>query len=57
MGEHGGIPLTPSKAFRQNLMHWAAAEFKWPGHTEADLFAVNNALSEPYFAPLVKRPR
>lgn len=34
-------------------MHWAAAEFDWPGHTEADLFAVNKVLNEPDFAPLI----
>ena len=53
MGEHGGIPLTPSKAFKRIFVHWAAAEFDWPGHTEADLFAVNKVLNEPDFAPLM----
>ena len=24
IGEHGGIPLTPSKAFRRAFVHWAA---------------------------------
>ena len=52
IGEHGGIPLTPSKAFKRIFVHWAAAEFDWPGHTEADLFAVNKVLNEPDFAPL-----
>ena len=53
IGEHGGIPLTPSKAFKRVFVHWAAAEFEWPGHTKADLFAVNKLLNEPDFAPLM----
>lgn len=52
IGEHGGIPLTPSKAFKRVFVHWAAAEFDWPGHTEADLFAVNKVLNEWDFPPL-----
>ena len=53
ISEHGSIPLTPSKAFKRVFVHWAAAEFDWPGHTEADLFAVNKVLNEPDFAPLM----
>ena len=53
IGEHGGIHLTPSKAFRRTFVHWAAAEFNWPGHTEADLFAVNKVLDEHDFLPLM----
>ena len=53
ISEHGGIPLTPSKAFKRVFVHWAAAEFEWPGHTKADLFAVNKVLNEPDFAPLM----
>ena len=53
MGEHGGIPLTPSEAFKRVFVHWAAAEFDWPGHTEADLFAVNKVVNEPDFMPLM----
>ena len=53
IGEHGGIPLTPSKAFKRVFVHWAAAEFDWPGHTQADLFAVNKVLNESDFAPLM----
>ena len=53
IGEHGGIPLTPSKAFKRVFVHWAAAAFDWPGHTEADIFAVNKILNEPDFAPLM----
>lgn len=52
VGEHGGIPLTQSKAFKRVFVHWAAAEFDWPGHTEADLFAVNKVLNEWDFPPL-----
>ncbi|PQO24008.1 hypothetical protein C2I36_05275 [Rhodobacteraceae bacterium WD3A24] len=51
--DNGGIPLTPSKAFKRVFVHWAAAEFDWPGHTEADLFAVNKVLNEPDFMPLM----
>ena len=53
IGEHGSIHLTPSKAFRRTFVHWAAAEFNWPGHTEADLFAVNKVLDEHDFLPLM----
>lgn len=51
--EHGGIGLTPSKAFKRSFVTWAAAEFDWPGHTEADLFAVNKVLNEADFFPLL----
>ena len=50
--EHGAIGLTPLKAFKRNFVHWAAREFEWPGHTEADLFAVNKVLNEQDFMPL-----
>lgn len=50
--EHGTIGLTQSKGFKRNFVHWAAAEFDWPGHTEADLFAVNKVLNEQDFMPL-----
>lgn len=53
VAERGGIGLTPSKAFKRVFVHWAAAEFDWPGHTEADLFAVNKVLNEPDFMPLM----
>jgi hypothetical protein len=53
LGEHGLIGLTPSKAFKRVFVHWAAREFEWPGHTEADLFAVNKVLNEMDFGPLV----
>jgi len=51
--ENGGIGLTPSKAFKRAFVHWAAAEFKWPGFTEDDLFAVNKVLNEIDFPPLM----
>ena len=51
--ENGSIGLTPSNAFKRNFVHWAAREFDWPGHTEADLFAVNKVLNEQDFMPLV----
>lgn len=53
LAEHGMIGLTPSKAFKRNFVHWAAREFEWPGHTEADLFAVNKVLNEQDFMPIV----
>ncbi|MSU91910.1 hypothetical protein GE300_20340 [Rhodobacteraceae bacterium 2CG4] len=53
IGERGGIPLTPSKAFKRVFVHWAAAAFDWPGHTEADLYAVNKVLNEWDFPPLM----
>jgi len=52
LGEHGSIGLTQSKGFKRNFVHWAAAEFDWPGHSEADLFAVNKVLNEQDFMPL-----
>ena len=53
IGEHVGIPLTPSEAFKRVFVQWAASEFDWPGHTEADLFGVNKVLNESDFAPLM----
>lgn len=51
--EHGGIGLTPSKAFKRVFVRWAAREFDWPGYTEVDLFAVNKVLNEIDFGPLM----
>jgi len=51
--EHGGIDLTPSKAFKRVFVQWAAAAFDWPGFTETDLYAVNKVLNEIDFRPLV----
>lgn len=53
VAEHGGIALTPSKAFKRRFVHWAAAQFEWPGYSEADLFAVNKVLNEIDFGPLM----
>ncbi len=44
IAEHGGIGLTPSKAFKRNFVHWAAAHFDWPGYSENELFSVNKVL-------------
>ena len=52
LAEHGTIGLTASKGFKRNFVHLAAREFDWPGHTEADLFAVNKVLNEQDFMPL-----
>ena len=53
MAEHGGIGLTPSKAFKRVFVHWAAREFSWPGYTGEDLFAINKVLNEIDFGPLM----
>jgi hypothetical protein len=53
IAEHGGIGLTPSKAFKRVFVHWAAREFDWPGYTEVDLFALNKVLNEIDFGPLM----
>jgi hypothetical protein len=47
IGEHGGVPLTPSNSFKRVFVHWAASEFDWPGHIAANLFAGNKVLNEP----------
>jgi len=52
LNEHGSIGLTPSTAFKRNFVHWAAAEFDWPGFTEKDLFRVNKVLNELDFMPV-----
>lgn len=52
LAEHGSIGLTASKGFKRNFVHWAAAEFEWPGHTKEDLFAINKVLNEDDFLPL-----
>jgi hypothetical protein len=49
---HGGIGVTPSKAFKRKFVEWAAAELDWPGYTEADLYAINKVLNEWDFPPL-----
>ncbi|WP_029058682.1 hypothetical protein [Stappia stellulata] len=51
--EHGGIGLTPSKAFNRVFVHWAAREFDWPSYSEEDLFAINKVLNEIDFGPLM----
>eukprot|EP01037_Dinobryon_pediforme_P014876 gene14876-15013_t len=53
MSEHNGIGLTPSKAFNRKFVHWAAAEFDWPGQSQEDLFQVNKVLNEMDFQPVV----
>ncbi|ANK82606.1 MAG: hypothetical protein TEF_18740 [Rhizobiales bacterium NRL2] len=52
IAEHGGIGLTPSRAFNRKFVEWAAGEFDWPGYTEADLYAINKVLNEIDFPPL-----
>ena len=49
---HGGIGLTPAGAFKRVFVHWAAAQFEWPGYGEAELFAYNKVLNEYDFGPL-----
>jgi hypothetical protein len=50
--EHGTIGLTQGKAFQRRFVHWAAAEFAWPGWEEDKLFVVNKVLNEYDFPPL-----
>lgn len=42
IGEHGGIPLTPSKAFKRVFVHWEATEAPVPclllANPKRDLF-------------------
>lgn len=50
--EHETIGLTRGKAFQRKFVHWAAAEFAWPGWEEEKLFCVNKVLNEYDFPPL-----
>jgi hypothetical protein len=54
IAEHGPIGLTPSKAFKRVFVHWAAANFDWPGYSEEELFVVNKVLNEMDFRPLME---
>lgn len=49
---NGGIGLTKSGAFNRKFVHWAAAEFDWPGYSEEELFSINRALNEWDFPPV-----
>ncbi len=49
---HQAIGLTKNKAFQRKFVHWAAAEFAWPGWEENKLFLVNKLLNEYDFPPL-----
>jgi hypothetical protein len=51
--QQGEIGLTKAGAINRMFVHWAAAEFDWPGYCEDDLFAVNKVLNEADFPPLV----
>lgn len=53
VAEHGAIGLTTSKAFKRHFVHWAAAEFDWPGSSERELFSVNKVLNEVDFPALM----
>jgi hypothetical protein len=37
IAEHGGIGLTTSKTFKRYFVHWAPAEFAWPGYSEREV--------------------
>jgi len=50
--EHDEIGLTKNKAFQRKFVHWAAANFEWPGFEEEKLFSVNKVLNEYDFPPL-----
>jgi hypothetical protein len=49
---NGGIQLTQGGNFNRKCVEWAANEFRWPGYSSADLYAVNKVLNEPDFPPL-----
>ena len=44
--EYETIGLTQGKAFQRRFVHWAAAEFSWPGWEEDKLFRFNKVLNE-----------
>jgi len=50
--EHETIGLTKGKAFQRKFVHWAVAEFNWPGWKEEGLFGLNKVLNEYDFPPL-----
>ena len=52
LARHDTIGLTKGKAFQRRFVHWAAAEFAWPGWEEDKLFLVNKVLNEDDFPPL-----
>ena len=43
---NGGIGLTKLGAFNRKFVHWAAANFDWPGYSEEELFQLNKVLDE-----------
>lgn len=49
---NSGIGLTKSGAFNRKFVHWAAAEFGWPGYSEEELFRINKVLNEWDFPPV-----
>jgi len=49
---NGGIGLTKSGAFNRKFVHWAAANFDWPGYSEDELFRMNKVLNEWDFPPI-----
>jgi len=48
---NGGIGLTKTGAFNRKFVHWAAANFDWPGFSEEELFQINKVLDEIDFPP------
>ncbi len=52
LAQHETIGLTKGKAFQRRFVHWAAAEFAWPGWEEDKLFSVYKVLNEDDFPPL-----
>lgn len=47
-----GIGLTKSGVFNRKFVHWAAANFDWPGYSEEELFRMNKVLNEWDFPPV-----
>ena len=52
LAQHKTIGLTKGKALQRSFVHWAAAEFAWPGWEEDKLFSDNKVLNEYDFPPL-----
>lgn len=50
--ENGGIGLTQTKAFKRVFVHWAIANFDWPGSGPEEMFQVSKVINEYEFPPL-----
>jgi hypothetical protein len=50
--EHGSIGLTKTKAVKRVFVHWAVANFEWPGKSAEEMFRYNKVINEYEFPPL-----